>query len=173
MNIFVLDENPKKAAEYHSDRHVVKMLVEYAQILSTAAHMSDFHEPERMYKPVMSINRKVHEWAAETYENYVWLLDLAEALHQEYQFRYGGVHSSYSDVIEKIDKTEIRIPQSRRTEFGIFMPDIYKKDDDPVRSYRNFYIHGKGWDMAWTKRGMPDWYEHEEKARTFEGGVES
>lgn len=81
MNIFVLDEDPEKAAKYHCDRDVVSGLVDYAQILSTAAWKMDFHAPERMFKPVPGINSSVHEWAAESYENYVWLLDLAEALH--------------------------------------------------------------------------------------------
>ena len=41
MNIFYLDNDPKVAAEMHCDKHVVKMLVEYAQILSTAHRMVD------------------------------------------------------------------------------------------------------------------------------------
>lgn len=28
MNIFVLDNNPKKCAEYHVDKHCVKMILE-------------------------------------------------------------------------------------------------------------------------------------------------
>lgn len=36
MNIFLLDKNPEKCAAYHTDRHVVKMIVETAQLLCTA-----------------------------------------------------------------------------------------------------------------------------------------
>mgnify|MGYP001364327535 CR=1 FL=1 len=36
MNIFELDENPLVCASMHCDKHVVKMPIEYAQLLSTA-----------------------------------------------------------------------------------------------------------------------------------------
>lgn len=36
MNIFVLHPNPKKAARYHADKHVVKMLLESVQMLYSA-----------------------------------------------------------------------------------------------------------------------------------------
>ena len=41
MNIFALDQSPEKAAQMHLDRHVVKMIIEYAQLLSTAHRLSD------------------------------------------------------------------------------------------------------------------------------------
>lgn len=41
MNIFVLDRDPKVAAQMHLDRHVVKMIIEYAQLLSTAHRLRD------------------------------------------------------------------------------------------------------------------------------------
>ena len=36
MNIFLLDFDPRKAAQYHADKHVVKMLLEACQLLYTA-----------------------------------------------------------------------------------------------------------------------------------------
>lgn len=36
MNIFLLDLDPKKAAQAHADKHVVKMLLEACQLLYTA-----------------------------------------------------------------------------------------------------------------------------------------
>ena len=41
MNIFYLHNDPKVCAELHVDKHVVKMIVEYAQLLSTAKRMTD------------------------------------------------------------------------------------------------------------------------------------
>ena len=41
MNIFVLDKNPIKAAQQHCDKHVVKMILESAQMLSTAHRILD------------------------------------------------------------------------------------------------------------------------------------
>ena len=36
MNIFYLDTRPKEAAMMHCDKHCVKMILETAQLLSTA-----------------------------------------------------------------------------------------------------------------------------------------
>ena len=44
MNIFYLDTNPALCAEYHCDKHVVKMIIEYAQMLSTAHRVIDGEE---------------------------------------------------------------------------------------------------------------------------------
>ena len=44
MNRFVLDLDPKVAAEYHCNKHVVKMIIEYAQLMSTAHRMLDGKE---------------------------------------------------------------------------------------------------------------------------------
>jgi len=159
MNIFVLDEDPEMAARYHCDKHVPKMLVEYGQILSTAAWKADFHNPDRMYKPVPDHNPDVHDWAAGSWNNYVWLLRLARELYDEYEHRYGAGHKSYDRVISKIDISEVRIPEEGITERPLSMPDTYKVDDDPVKSYRKFYAYGKGWKMSWSNREVPSWYK--------------
>jgi hypothetical protein len=41
MNIFALATDPVLAAQMHCDKHVVKMIVEYAQLLSTAHRVLD------------------------------------------------------------------------------------------------------------------------------------
>lgn len=41
MNIFVLDRDPYIAAQMHCDKHVIKMICEYAQLLSTAHRQLD------------------------------------------------------------------------------------------------------------------------------------
>ena len=41
MNIFVLDNDPDTAARMMCDKHVVKMIVESAQMLSTAHRVLD------------------------------------------------------------------------------------------------------------------------------------
>lgn len=38
MNIFYLDKDPKLCAQYHCDKHVVKMILESAQLLCTAVN---------------------------------------------------------------------------------------------------------------------------------------
>ena len=41
MNIFYLDKDAKTSAEMHLDKHCSKMLVEYAQLMSTAHRVLD------------------------------------------------------------------------------------------------------------------------------------
>lgn len=170
MNIFWLDEDPETAARYHCDKHLVSQLKEYAQILSTAAHAGGFHEPDRMYKPVPQFNPKVMDWASESFENYLRLLKLSRFLHDEYRHRYGGVHKCYKVIIQPIAVSDITLPQTGFTEPPKCMADVYKTDGDYVDSYRNFYIHGKDWQLSWFKREKPPWYFKQE--RKYEG-VES
>ena len=44
MNIFELHENPIECARMHCDKHIVKMPIEYAQLLSTAHRVLDGEE---------------------------------------------------------------------------------------------------------------------------------
>ena len=41
MNLFYLHDNPKDCANMHVDKHCVKMILEYAQLLSTAHRVLD------------------------------------------------------------------------------------------------------------------------------------
>lgn len=50
MNIFYLSEDPRQAAEWMVDKHVVKMILETAQILSTVHRVIDGQEVEVTYK---------------------------------------------------------------------------------------------------------------------------
>lgn len=168
MNIFYLSEDPEQAAKWHCDKHINKMVIEYAQILSTAAWKNDFHDPDRMYKPVPKINPKVHNWAAKTGDNMIWLLKLARATADEFEYRYGHTHASYEKVISKFDMTEIRAPDSGFEEPPLCMGDSYKAEGDAIKSYRRFYIHGKDWSMSWFNRDKPPWYTEAGEMREFQ-----
>ena len=41
MNIFYLDNHVSRCAEMHNDKHCIKMILEYAQLLSTAHRVID------------------------------------------------------------------------------------------------------------------------------------
>lgn len=158
MNMFWLHDDSEVSARLHCDRHVTKMCIEYAQILSTAAELQGFHDPDRMYEPIPNLNRKVHEWAAESADNFVRLLKMAKALGNEFEHRYGNHHASMVDVISEFDLTELNMDYVGATEPPLCMPDEYQVEGDVIKSYRNFYNHGKTWDLSWTKRDVPDWY---------------
>jgi len=87
LQLFILDKDPKKAAKMHCDKHVVKMPLEAAQILSTVQHIYNSIYAEKCYK-------KTHEkhpcviWASKTRENYFWAFELYKELLKEYTYRY-------------------------------------------------------------------------------------
>jgi hypothetical protein len=154
MNIFVLDLNPEKCAEYHVNRHVTKMCIEYSQILCSVHHVtnSDYLIPYKLSHK----NHPCSIWARECIENYQWLTSLGLHLCQEYTFRYGKRHKS-QNVIEwaLTHKPKIR-KNNQITSFALAMPDEFKLDN-PVSSYRNYYINGKTNLLAWKNRPQPYW----------------
>jgi len=151
VNIFLLDHNPVVAAEMQCDRHVIKMTLETAQILSTITGGP--------YKPTHQ-NHPCTVWARETRTNFNWLVRHGLALSAEYTYRYGKRHKC-QDIIEAIaaNTPSDKFPVGC-TDFVKCMPDEYKVPD-VVLSYRNYY-HSKARFARWTKRAVPFWWMAEE-----------
>lgn len=135
MNIFVLDIDPGRAAMLHTDKHVVKMVTESVQMLSTALHQNGQDGPYRK----THVNHPCTKWVSESYSNWVWLRELATHLGAEYTHRYGKVHKA---AIVASHLPDIDIADIGRTKFALAMPDQYKCDD-PVRAYRDYYLGEK------------------------------
>ena len=152
MNIFVLDLNIEKCARYHCDQHVVKMILESAQIACTALNLKGFTTP---YKST-HVKHPCVLWAGESFTNLQWLKKLARALNREYRHRYRRSEDHRSLAV--FDQIEGMKFESRGlTEFPQAMPEQYKVPEDPVQAYRNFYI-GEKLDFArWTRRKRPAW----------------
>ena len=156
MNIFVLDTDVVKAAQYHVDKHCVKMILESTQLLNNALikHATG-------YAPVYRETHRNHPasiWTAESRENFDWLTELALALCDEYTFRYGKVHKC-QPIIQLLHTSKYReaIPSIGMTPFAKCMPDHYKVDN-AVESYRNYYRGDKAYIAKWTKRSEPEWW---------------
>ncbi len=135
MNIFYLHKDPETCAQMHCDQHCVKMILEYAQMLSTA-HRVYGSEDERLYK-VAHLNHPSTVWVRSHLNNYLFTRNLFLYLSVEYTNRYGKIHKTQSrleDVLfeppEDIPSGESVIPQC--------MPDEFKHAD-PIVGYRNFY----------------------------------
>lgn len=163
MNIFYVDENPYKAAVALVDKHVVKMVLETAQILSTAHRVLDGVDgvlpatrDDILYKAT-HINHPSTKWAMESHQNYYWLVQHFSGLLKEYSFRYGKDHKC-EELMEELAlfPYNIRIRPSFR-EPPLAMPDEYKVPGDAVASYRNYYRIGKKHLHSWKKRSPPDW----------------
>lgn len=145
MNVFVLDTNPVIAAQMQCDKHVVKMVLETAQMLSTIA--------DGPYKPTHA-NHPCTKWARANRTNYNWLVMHGLALCEEYTYRYGKVHKCQAIIASLANKgNQFPIGVS---EFAQAMPDEYKHTD-PVTAYRQYY-HSKSDFAVWSKRPAPYWW---------------
>lgn len=145
MNIFVLSECPIEAAKMQCDKHVVKMIVETAQMLCTVG--------TGPYRPT-HVNHPCTVWAKQSLENFEWLVAHGLALCDEYTYRYGKRHKT-QDVIENIiEPNEWSV--EGLTKFALAMPDEFKSDD-VVKAYRAYY-HSKSHFARWTRREVPTWW---------------
>lgn len=153
MNIFILDLDPAKCARYHCDKHVIKMLLEAAQMLCTVAGSYGYAVP---YKPTHK-NHPCTLWVAESIENWHWLVRLSLELNKEYRYRFAHDvdHKSWT-VIKKLQSP--KLPQIKQTPFVLVMPEVYKALTDPVIAYRKFYVAEKNHICNWSKRRVPCWF---------------
>jgi hypothetical protein len=152
MNIFYLDCDHETNATYYVDKHIVKMITEHAQLLSTAVRESGI---DAGYK-VTHKNHPSAIWARESLDNWLWLRDLNEALNSEYRYRYGrDVDHKAFEVSRSLPLPNI--PQRGPTPFRLAMPNDVKVED-PVQSYRNYYKKYKQHIAKWTARPVPKWF---------------
>ena len=179
MNIFYLDHDVRKCAEMHNDKHVVKMILEYAQSLSTAHRVLDGVEliglsdsgrkkkfwtlgdsrDYTLYKAT-HINHPSAVWVRKSVQNYMWLAEMLEVLCGEYTYRYGKVHKVERDGLMQLLKNEFpkNLPIAPFTEPTPAMPDDVKIIGDSIKSYRNYYINNKAHLANWKKRQVPEWF---------------
>jgi hypothetical protein len=156
MNIFILDLDVKKCAQYHCDKHVVKMILETAQLLCGVHHMTPQVTPQVPYK----LSHKNHPcaiWTRESLSNYLYLCELGLELCKEYTYRYGKRHKS-QDVIEWCVLNKPNISDKGFTEPAKAMPDEYKVKS-VTESYRNYYCGAKSGFASWKMREIPYWYK--------------
>ena len=159
MNIFFLDYDTKKCAEYHCDKHVVKMILETAQLLCGVHHLTPQVTPQVPYK----LSHKNHPcaiWTRESLSNYLYLCDLGLELCKEYTYRYGKRHKSQV-VIEWCLCNKPMSVDIGFTTPPMAMPDEYKVMD-VVESYRNYYIGAKKDFCVWKNRDVPEWFSNTE-----------
>jgi len=160
MNIFHLDKNLKLCAVYHCDQHVRKMIIEYAQMLSTAHRVLDPDNNLEIYKKAYT-NHPCTIWVRQNASNYLYMYELFILLCEEFKYRFEKIHKT-SLLISNLTNIPNHIDHSLElSNIPLCMPDQYKSDDY-VHSYRKFYISKKdSFKRAkpiWTKRSIPNWY---------------
>ena len=184
MNIFYVDKNPETAAKMMCDKHIIKMILESAQMLCTAKRVLDGKE----YFDTTKNGRKIKrwrlddpdeesiiykagwlghpstQWVMKSAYNYVWLYNHMMALNQEYKLRWQKKVNHTS--IDKLSFILRNPPKNARidvmgTDATPAMPDHCKIPGDVVGSYRKYYILEKRRFAKWEKPNavMPDWYK--------------
>ena len=185
MNIFILDDVPVKAAQLQCDKHVVKMIVESAQMLSTVHRMIDGvmerrpsksgsmlqyfkldDEREGILYKACHYNHPSTVWTREGCCNYTWHYNHFIALCDEYTYRYGKVHSTDAKLRDILKALPVNIKQGK-TAYKLAMssnPECVINDlggTNAVESYRKFYeTKQHRFNMAWTKREVPEWFNY-------------
>ena len=176
MNIFYVDHNPMEAAQALVDKHVVKMILESAQLLSTAHRVLDGVETEGQSKTgrkakrwilpdsrenvlymATHINHPSAVWCRQSVQNYDWLVDHMFALMREYTHRYGKTHKCYGELSYMLQSPPHNLKNWDWTEMPSCMAEEYIISDDPIINYRNYYRIGKSSLHRWTNRQPPEW----------------
>ena len=182
MNIFYLDEDPVSAAQLMVDSHVIKMILESAQLLSTAHRILDGFEYVGVSKSGRKIKRyELHDsrepivyqathvnhpsaiWSRSSVENYNWLVDHMFALMSEYKFRFNKKHKCDGELSYMVSTPPVELKEFDATVIPSCMDKQYIISNDPVKNYRNYYKYGKKHDKRgrnmhiWTNRDTPEW----------------
>ena len=176
MNVFYLNSSPVQCAQQHCDKHVVKMVVEYAQLLSTAHRILDgslvlgntksgrsvkrFVLPDRRDDALYlasHINHPDSIWVRESSGNYEYLYKLFVALCDEYTHRYGKVHATDTKLRKLLALHPENIACGEMTEVPQAMPDHCKRSD-AIAAYKNYYITEKKHFAKWKNRSTPKWF---------------
>lgn len=176
MNIFYLHNDPKTCAEMHVDKHCVKMILEYAQLLSTAHRVLDGTQfvgqsktgrkqvryvlpdmRESVLYSATHINHPSAVWVRQSEQNYRWLFTLFCELLKEYTYRYGKIHAC-ERLVTTLGRPPKNIDMDKHfTEPTPAMPDHYKVAGDSVQSYKNYYLGDKTRMFSWKNRPTPSW----------------
>lgn len=152
MNIFVLSYDPKQAAKYQCDKHVVKMCLESTQLLCTVAHLLN-KDVDGLYKKTHA-NHPCTVAVKESVHLRSWLIDHTAALFKEYTYRYGKVHKSQEVFIKAVKQLLHTKYYNKHT--LPFVKVTNNDIDNAVLSYRKYYRSKYlDMDMKWTNRKMP------------------
>lgn len=187
MNLFYLDDDLDKNAEYHVDSHVVKMPTEATQMLTTAIWVDKLigFVPRKLTKEELGFinqfkaeqakipiderdftrflpthpNHPCSVWVRSSLDNYEWTFGYCDALNSEYRFRYRHTvdHKSFTAAVNLPEP--VALERLGITERPICMPDDYIEPGDPVASYRMYYMMEKADWAVWKRRFKPPWWD--------------
>lgn len=169
MNIFYLDPDPIAAARHHCNRHVPKMIVETAQILSNAHWHNGYIGPNHVehgtgpYRHCRNAGPTLGPmiWVMESLANYRWAVRLGLALCSEFERRFSGRPHKSKAVLEWLRDHEPDLPGIGATQPRLALDsgyEGYRDSADPVGSYRAYYRGWKREMKVWPKGEVPPWF---------------
>lgn len=162
MNIFVIHKCPFLAARLMCDKHVVKMILESAQLLSTAHHINK--SDIIAYRPTHTKHRCTL-WVSSTSANYEWLFTHMIGLMNEYTYRYGKIHlCSYLIQDLAINPCKYGLLEP----FALAMPVEHQNYESAIECYRSYYKSKPDFIFDYTNREVPNWLQVEKQARLSE-----
>lgn len=165
VNIFYLHPCAAVSATYMHDKHVVKMIVESAQLLSTACQMIGMQRDTRLYRPSY-INHPCAVWTRLSIENFEWLYQHYISLIKIYEFTYNDDHKS-ADLAKAIREYMVLMPRVPFTEPPLCMPDDCKIYNAPAYvSYRNYYLKHKSKKRHYRRIKPPYWVQEYHNIRS-------
>lgn len=163
MNIFATSQCPVQSAQEMTNVHVVKMILESAQLLSTAHFVLDGEQVG--YKPTHK-NHPCAIWCRASSANYLWLLAHFNALCEEFTFRTGKVHKS-SEQISALATPPWNIETGELTPLALCMPEEFQRLGlfDQTKAYQAYLnVKFQEWrsrdkpiKVEWTNRSKPIW----------------
>ena len=176
MNIFYLNADPSQCAKEHIDKHVVKMILEYGQLMSTAHRLLDgipytgktlkgrniqrWLLPDNRESILWKASHVKHPsniWLRSSSQHYKWLFNLWCEMLTEYTHRYGKQHAA-SRMKDWFKVLPSNIPSTGWfTDPTPAMPEEYKSSD-VISSYRNYYKGSKRTIASWKNRDTPTWF---------------
>lgn len=155
MNIFILDNDFQTNVESYVDKHVVKMITEHTQLLSSAVRLTGIDAGFR----ISHINHPCNIWVRKSLSNWEYLYKLNEYLHEEWRYRYN--HSSYKyhksyEIMKSLPKPNIK--DIGLTDFVCSIDKTLIISNDPIENHRHYYIKKKQHLANWKKRNVPSWW---------------
>ena len=182
MNVFYLSEDPQLCAKWSVDSHCVKMILESAQLLSTAHRILDGtqyieektlangrkrnvqrwrlpDQREGILYSATHVNHPCAIWVRTNQNNYAWAWQYLKEHCDEYTHRYGKIHKvESSGLLKQLDPIPDNINMSDyKTIVPSAMDPKYIISEDPILNYRNYYKYGKAHLHKWKNREAPQW----------------
>src|ERR1700744_5095204 len=155
MNIFAVDSDPVLCAQALDDKRLLKMILETAQILSSALSNLGYWK-SNLYRPT-HVNHPCVQWAGASRRNFDWLVLYGIALGQEYKHRFGRFHRSVSVVMNASERfKDCPLDALSMTPF----PNCTGWKGRSVQDAYRAYLSVDKWTETsrWTKRSKPEWY---------------